>query len=222
MREYILNEVVPIVLIAFFIGSANLFVRFKQSVRYIPEHRKIMVGENEIGIDYEGELNNISYFKDEYDNAYNLENGRIKNYYKNYDRFSLDDELDSGFKLEKIEDIKELFNVDLDNYKLQRNKTEYLYTKYINDIKTSEGIYVLLDENGTILKYESNNIGKFDRLKSNVTQDKVLRHIEEFDQIKDKSNYKLLDMMIDYEDHQYIVNCYIEDNNETKKIIYYI
>ena len=188
---------------------------------HFPMHRKIMFGDKKISIDYNRKYNELSYYLDKDNNEYIFKNDKLVGYLKNINKFELNKESENDIKINNIEEITKLFEINLENYILEKNNNDYLYIKYINDIKTSDGIFVSLSENGTLERYESSKIGLFDNLITQVTKEEVEEYIkEEVSKMSKFSKYRIIDMVIDYKKRKYLVDCLIEIDENEMEIVY--
>lgn len=109
---------------------------------------------------------------------------------------------------------------------LDRSPT-YTYSKYINEILTNEGIYIALNEDGTLSAFSAPRVGLFDNLVADVTKEKVEKYVDE--QVKKtygNVEYKLSNMLIDYVNNKYVIKCLIglnfENYLDSTEILYFL
>lgn len=212
MKEYIKKEILPIVLIIVIVGGINLIVMLYVGRSSIPQYKQIEIKDRIIDLKFDKELDDKLVYKDALDNKYIIKDNRIISYIKNIDNFGLNNyknELDI-----KSDEIEELLNINLKDYKLRKENNEYFYQKYINDIKTSDGIYIKTNKEGLITHIRTNKIGVFDNLVSDITKDKIIC-------INEKDKYKIKDILIDYNNSNYVVECLVEGENiDPVEIVY--
>lgn len=158
----------------------------------------------------------VEVYTDSQFNQWILENDKVVGYKKNKNYnvpISIEDFSEKyGISyLKTIPVISE--NVNLDNYTLDSigysndcGEATYTFSRYINDLKTNDGVYITLNEDGSLASYSAPRQGLFDNLITDVTAEDVEKYIDsEIKRIYNISDYTINYMYIDYSDSKYYV-----------------
>jgi len=186
-----------VLVIVILITLYNLIQIASVSQRSVGKDNKLM-SFNEIELEYVRSIDDISMYKDINSNEYIFYDNKLM-------ELNITDDNYSEYTLK---DLLNKYNIDLENYKLFKDNDEYLYIKYINDIKTEDYIRISFNED-KIKKFKTNKLGLFDNLVINFSKDELIERIY--------SKYNVLDnikdIVIDYKD-KYVVVCYLDDDKE--------
>lgn len=173
-------------------------------------------------------------YKDVEGNQYIYKNNEIVGFLKNksYKEANSDKKSMIKYSVDDLEKEPLLSNINFKNYVLDNvqyfedyNETIYTFSKYINDIKTNDGIYVSFDNDGTLASFAASRQGLFDNIETKITSNDVKKYVEEV--VKKEYNvkeYNIDYMYIDYQDSKYVVYCVVGlqyDNYRTTAEILY-
>lgn len=236
--------------ITIFICFAIYFIKGNAMSKNIEYIKEMNINNEKINLKYINEITEIhgkylQAYKDDSNNEYAFINNKIVGFYQNkkiQNKINLNNDQQNFEK--KSKELISLYsnvnknlisaysNINLDDYILSDsyyNKTydeiSYTYSKYINGIKTNDGVIISLNSDGTLASYMAPREGLFDNLKTSVNQDIVEKYINKI--IDEKYNgieYKIEYMIIDYQNNKYVVDNLIalnyKDYWETVNIIY--
>ena len=220
MIEYIKKEILPMVIIAVVVGGLNLAAILRAYRGPAPKYREIILTDKTIKLEFDrisNESDDILIYKDKDNSRYLIKDNKLIGYIKNIDNFGLKKKKNLNYKIGEVE---ELFNVTLKDYKLNKINNEYFYQKYINDIKTSDGIYIEVNDEGIIIESKINKIGIFDDLVTDITIDKINCVKNEINK-NINQKYEIKDVLIDYNDSNYVLYCLVDGENiNSAEIVY--
>ena len=215
MLKYIKDDSTVIVMILVYIFCVCM-VSLNQNK--VIKDKKINIKNEEINLKFNRYLDDELIYNDDMKNEYIIKNDKVIGYNKNINVFE-QNELNDQIE---ITDLKDLFNINMENYELEKNEDYYLYNKYINGIKTSDSIYVSFNKD-KIVNIKTNKIGVFDNLVSDINKDKINEYIEKEIKNYNTSKYKIKDIMMDYKNYNYFINCIIEgENSKLISIVYHL
>ena len=215
MLKYIKDDSTVIVIILVYIFCVCM-VSLNQNK--VIKDKKINIKNEEINLKFNRYLDDELIYNDDMKNEYIIKNDKVIGYNKNINVFE-QNELNDQIE---IRDLKDLFNINMESYELEKNEDYYLYNKYINGIKTSDSIYVSFNKD-KIVNIKTNKIGVFDNLVSDINKDKINEYIEKEIKNYNTSKYKIKDIMMDYKNYNYFINCIIEgENSELISIVYHL
>ena len=178
----------------------------------------------------------LTIYSDDSNDEYLLKDNKIVGYLQDKEI----DEIEqlSGIENKKIyrsvDDIKKdpmLSGIDFNNYSFDGTKyidsykeTLYTFSKYINGIKTNDGIYVSINDDGSVSAFGATRQHLFDNLITSVTKEDVENYIANEIKKYNASSYDIESMIINYVDEKYVVECLIgldyEDYRDTATLYY--
>lgn len=204
---------------------------------------EITVNNNVVDLKYKKEVNRtkqekILAYEDSNKNEYAIINNEVVGFFqsKHYSNEYAKKNMFNKSSESVINNSKELLslysNIDLDDYILTETnysntyrETSFNYSKYINDIKTNDGVIVSINDDGTLASFLAPRQGLFDNLKTSVTKSKVENFIKDVMSKKYSGvDYEISYMTIDYQEEKYVVDSLIVikyiNYNETINILY--
>ena len=222
MLKIMKHKILPIIIIILITIICDIPLIIDYVKNQVQDRINIKVNDKNIDLKFERKIDNLLVYKDKEENKYLIKNNKIVGYNKNITNLGLNDKKgEFDLNIDLVENNKNIFGYNLENYVLEKENNEYLYLKYINNIKTSDGIYIKLNKDGVITHFKINKIDFFDDLITNVTKAQIYNYIDQQMKKYDILNYRVRDMIIDYQDSNYIVDCFVDGKNiESMEIIY--
>lgn len=170
----------------------------------------------------------LEVYEDGNQDAYTLRDGRVVGYLRNRDleevvatpqKWNATQTEAIQSKAEEL--LIQTFEVDVSKYQLEDisyidsyQEVALSYTRYVDGLKTNDGIYISLDRNGELSFFSAPRQGNFDTLAGKVSKDAVVAFVEqEMARREDVTSYDLEDMVIDIGTDGYVVNCYVSLNH---------
>lgn len=209
------------------ISIFSIFYVSSVSAKYsdIEKAKNIKIGDKEVNLKYEYsdievKGKKLLVYKDVNDNEYVMKGDDLvgflesKKITKDYVNKS---QIVKKYSTSKIKSLPLIAStgINLDgyiqdsiNYIESYGETTYTYSKYINDIKTNDGVYISLNSDGSLSAYSAPRQGLFDKLTTNVTSEDVTKYIN--DKIRSNFNdinFDIDNIYIDYVDEKYVVVC---------------
>lgn len=179
---------------------------------------------------------NILAYEDENKNEYAIKDNEIIGFFQKKSilesEIKLSDSKLNTTKTSLQQLISNYSTINLNDYVLSKtsyngdyNETSYTYSKFINGIKTNDGVIVSINSDGTLASFLAPRQGLFDKLKTSVNSVKVANYVKS---VMEKNysgiSYEIKYMTIDYKDNKYIVDSLIvlkySDYDSTINIYY--
>lgn len=240
MDMFIKKSIIPLVLVSATAFSVYTIATASAQHSSVEQQKNVEIGSKTETLSYDYTALKIKdkellIYTDSDDNEYAMKDNEIVGFLQNKkvnEKSNTPVVLSQTKSLDSVLSSPLLSNINLDDYQLDSNdyissynETTFVFSKYINGIKTNDGVYIAINDDGSLSSFSAPRQGLFDNLVTDVTSNDVAKYVEEklnndFPGVK----HDIDNMYIDYVDGKYVVvsfaTLYYNDYNDSTILLY--
>ena len=240
MDMFIKKSIIPLVLVSATAFSVYTIATASAQHNGVDQQKNVDIGSKIETLNYDHTALKIKdkellIYTDNDENEYAMKNNEIVGFFQNKkvtDKSNTPFVISQKRSLDSVLSSPLLSKINIDDYQLESsdyvasyNETTFVFSKYINDIKTNDGVYIAINDDDSLSSFSAPRQGLFDNLVTDITAKDVTKFIEEklnsdFSGVK----YDIDNMYIDYVDGKYVVvslvSLYYNDYNDSVTLLY--